>query len=98
MTDLLMKFAAAVECVASENQPYRDTVPKAYWNHLRDINPKELPEELAIIYEAVSDRLNSILPTGDIGNDEAGYIFEDILFMNKVVKSYSAHKSESPTS
>ena len=82
MTDLLKKFSAAAETVKSQNSPVRTSVYGAYRTHLYDIDPDDLPENIQIIYEAVTDRL-----TGDIGEDEAGFLAKDILHMADVIKA-----------
>jgi len=87
MADLLKKFSAAAETVKSNNNPVRVCVYGAFREHLKDINPDDLPENIQIIYESVRDRLTSVRPKGDIGEDEAGYIAEDILHMADVLKS-----------
>ncbi len=87
MTDLLKKFAAAAETVKSSNSPVRVGVYGAYREHLKDINPGDLPDNIQIIYESVRDRLTSAKPKGDIGEDEAGYLAKDILYMADVLKS-----------
>jgi len=48
----------------------------------------DLPEEVQIIYESVTDRLTSLEPPGDISNEEAGYLAKDILYMADVVRSH----------
>ena len=87
MTDLLKKFSAAAETLKSNNTPVRVCVYGAYREHLKDINPDDLPENIQIIYESVRDRLASVRPKGDIGEDEAGYLAKDILHMADVVKA-----------
>jgi len=87
MADLLKKFSAAAETVKSNNNPVRVCVYGAFREHLKDINPDDLPENIQIIYESVRDRLTSVRPKGDIGEDEAGYLAEDILHMADVLKS-----------
>ena len=89
MTDLLRKFSAAAETIKSNTTPVRVCVYGAYSKHLKDINPDDLPENIQIIYESVRDRLTTVLPTGDIGEDEAGYLAKDILHMADVVKTNS---------
>jgi hypothetical protein len=86
MTDLLKKFSAAAKTLKS-NYPVRVGVYGAYREHLKDINPDDLPDNIQIIYESVKDRLTSVRPKGDIGEDEAGYLAEDILHMAEVVKT-----------
>ena len=87
MTDLLKKFSAAAETLKSNNNPVRVGVYGAYREHLKDINPDDLPKNIQIIYESVRDRLASVRPKGDIGEDEAGYLAKDILHMADVVKA-----------
>ena len=87
MTDLLKKFSAAAETVKSNNNPVRVCVYGAYREHLKDINPDDLPDNIQIIYESVKDRLTSARPKGDIGEDEAGHLAKDILYMADVVTS-----------
>jgi len=87
MADLLKKFSAAAETVKSSNSPVRVCVYGAFREHLKDINPDDLPENIQIIYESVRDRLASVRPKGDIGEDEAGYLAKDILHMADVVKA-----------
>jgi hypothetical protein len=89
MTDLINKFSAAAETLKSNKKPVRACVYGAYLEHLKDINPSDLPENIQIIYESVRDRLVSTKPQGDIGEDEAGYLAKDILHMADVVKSRS---------
>lgn len=87
MTDLLKNFSAAAESVKSNKNPVRVCVYGAYRKHLKDINPDDLPENIQIIYESVKDRLTSVRPQGDLGEDEAGNLAIDILHMADVVKS-----------
>ena len=87
MTDLLKKFSAAAETLKSDNSPVRISVYGAYREHLNDINPEDLPDNIQIIYESVKDRLTSVKPKGDIGEDEAGHLAKDILYMADVMKS-----------
>jgi len=86
MTDLLKKFSDAAKTVKSNNSPVRVCVYGAYRDHLKDINPDDLPENIQIIYESVIDKLSSVEPAGDIGEDEAGYLAIDILHMADVIK------------
>jgi len=46
-----------------------------------------LPEGIQIIYESVIDKLSSVEPAGDIGEDEAGYLAIDILHMADIIKT-----------
>jgi len=86
MTDLLKKFSAAAETIKSNTNPVRVSVYGAYREHLKDINPDDLPENIQVIYESVRDRLTTVMPKDDIGEDEAGYLAKDILHMADVVK------------
>ena len=92
MTDLLKKFSAAAQTLKSNTHPVRVCVYGAYREHLKDINPEDLPENIQIIYESVRDRLTSVTPTGDIGEDEAGHLAKDILHMAAIVKSDSKNR------
>ncbi|NNL78559.1 MAG: hypothetical protein HKO68_19685 [Desulfobacterales bacterium] len=87
MTDLPDKFAQATKTVSSLKASMRKSVYGAYFNHLRDIKTADLPEEIQPIFDAVTDRLMSVHPPGDIGNDEASYLAKDIFFMADVVKA-----------
>ena len=89
MIDLLKKLSAAAQTLKSNTHPVRVCVYGAYREHLKDINPEDLPENIQIIYESVRDRLTSVTPTGDIGEDEAGHLAKDILHMADIVKSNS---------
>jgi len=89
MTDLLKKFSAAAETINSNTNPVRIGVYGAYREHLKDINPDDLPDNIQIIYESVRDRLTTVTPKGDIGEDEAGHLAKDILHMADVVKTNS---------
>ena len=51
MTDLLKKFSAAAETVKSNSNPVRVCVYGAYREHLKDINPDDLPENIQICYK-----------------------------------------------
>ena len=87
MTDLIKKFSDAVETISSSNSPMRKSVYCAYVDHLSDIEINDLPEEIQIIYGAVKERLKSVDPPGDIGNDEASYLAKDILYMADVLRA-----------
>jgi hypothetical protein len=87
MTDLLNKFSDALEVLSSNKQNMREGVYCAYLDHLSDINLNELPEDVQIIFESVTDRLTSAEPPGDIGNDEASYLAKDILYMANVLSA-----------
>ena len=87
MPDLFKKFSEAAKTVKSNNNPVRECVYGAYRDHLSNIDMDDLPEDIQIIYEAVTDRLTSVEPPGDIGIDEAGYLAKDILHMADVIKA-----------
>lgn len=89
MSGILKKFSEAAKTVSSNNKPVRDCVYGAYRDHLRNIKPDDLPEGIQIIYELVIDRLTSVRPIGDLGEDEARHLAVDILHMAKVVKAKS---------
>ncbi len=88
MPDLLKKFEKAAKEISSEKKDVRECVYCAYVDHLSDIDTDDLPEEVQIIYESVTDRLTSVEPPGDISNGEAGYLAKDILYMADVVRSH----------
>jgi hypothetical protein len=88
MSVLLKKFSEAAKEISSEKKDVRECVYCAFVDHLSDINTEDLPEEIQIIYESVTDRLTSVEPPGDIGNDEAVYLAKDILYMADVVSSH----------
>ena len=87
MSDLLKRFSEAAKTVSSKNNPMRVNVYGAYYYHLRDINPDDLPENVQIIYESVIDRIRSARPIGDLGEDECSHLAADILYMANVVKA-----------
>jgi len=88
MSDLLKKFSEAAKTVSSNSNPMRVCVYGAYRDHLSNIEMDDLPEGIQIIYEAVTDRLTSIEPPGDIGEDEAGFLAKDILHMADAVQAH----------
>lgn len=88
MTDIYDKFCEAAKIVSSNTIPMRKRVYSAYFDHLCDIKMHDLPDEIQIIFDAFRNRLTSIQPPGDLGNDEASYLAKDILHMAKVVKAY----------
>ena len=87
MSDLLKKFSEAAKTVSSNSNPLRECVYGAYRDHLSNIDTDDLPEDIQIIYEAVTNRLTSVEPAGDIGIDEAGFLAKDILHMADVIKA-----------
>ena len=87
MSDILKKFSEAAKTVSSNNNLKRVGVYGAYFYHLRDIDPDDLPENIQIIFESVVDRLRSTRPIGDLGEDEAGHLVVDILHIADVLKT-----------
>jgi len=88
MPNLLKKFTKAANELSSKKKDIRKSVYGAYLDNLSDIDTDDLPEEVQIIYESVTDRLTSLEPPGDISNEEAGYLAKDILYMADVVRSH----------
>ena len=86
MDDLLKKFSEAAKIISSEKNPMRESVYCAYVDHLSDIKTDDLPEDIQIIYESVAMRINSTIPPGDVGDNEAAYLAKDILYMADVLK------------
>ena len=88
MPDLFMKFSEAAEKISSEKKQMKKCVYSVYRNYLSEISLADLPEEIQPIFDALVNRLTSVEPPGDIGNDEASYLAKDILYMAEVVKTY----------
>ena len=88
MPTLLHRFTKAAKVVSSDNTPTRECVCGAYRDHLSNIISDDLPEEIQIIYESVTDRLTSVEPPGDIGIDEVSYLAREILFMADAVQAH----------
>jgi hypothetical protein len=86
MSDLLKKFVAATEELSCKNKSMRERVYGAYFDHLRGIDPNDLPEHMQLIYESVEMRLISVKPPADIGVDEASYLAQDIIYMADVMR------------
>jgi len=89
MPDLLKKFSKAAKKISSEKKDIRECVYGAYVEHLSDIDTDDLPSEIRIFYESVKMRLTSTIPPGEISDDEANWIAEDILYMEDVVRIYN---------
>jgi hypothetical protein len=64
-----------------------ECVNRAYVDHLSDISTDSLPEEIQIFYDSVKARIISVETLGHIYNDEAGYIANDIMYMDEVINS-----------
>ena len=87
MDDPLKKFSEAAKIISTDKNLLRESVYYAYVDHLSEINTKELPEDIQIIYVSVEMRINSTVPPGDVGDAEAGYLAKDILYMADVLKA-----------
>jgi hypothetical protein len=87
MTDLLNKFSKAAKAVSSSKTLMWECVKQAYADHLSDISRDDLPEEIQIFYDSVKLRVTSVEPPGYIGNDEAIYIANDIMYLADVINS-----------
>ena len=88
MPDLLDKFEKAAKKISSsEKKDIRKCVYCAYVDHLSDINTDDLPREIRIFYESVKTRLTSTVPPGEINDDEASWIAEDILYMENMIRN-----------
>jgi len=92
MNKILKKFSLAVEDISSDTKSMQELVYDAYHEHLSDIDPDELPEEIKPVFEAVSEKLVSGEPIKDFGNDEAAHFSEDIRYMYDVIRSLN-HRS-----
>ncbi len=88
MADLCKKFSEAAKMISFDESSIRKCVYCAYIDHLSDINTDDLPEEIKIFYESVKIRLTSVVPPGDIGDEEAAYLAKDILYMADVVREH----------
>lgn len=88
MTELHKKFSEAAKMISFNEESIRKCVYCAYYDYLSDIDSEDLPEEIKIFYESVKIRLTSVLPPGDIDNEEAVYLAKDILYMADVVKEH----------
>ena len=89
MTDLIKKFSGAVRTISSDSNTMRECVYAAYRDYLRKIKVDDLPQDIRIIFESVADRLVSLYPPGDIGEDEAAHLADDILYMAEWKKANS---------
>ena len=86
MSNALKNLSEAAKLVSSSAKPIRESVYGAYREHLSNIDTNDLPENIQIIHESVIDRLASVQPVGDIGEDEAAYLAKDIIHMADVMK------------
>ena len=87
MTDLLTKFSEAAKAITESKSHTWDRVRKAYFDHLSDISTDSLPERVQIFYDSVRLRIISGETLGNINNEEASYIAEDILYMADIINS-----------
>jgi hypothetical protein len=87
MSTLLNRFTTAAKIISSDNTSIRECVYGAYRDHLSNIVTDDLPEEIQVIYESVTDRLTSVEPPGDIGIDEASHLAQDILYMADTIQA-----------
>ena len=87
MDDLLKKFSEAAKIISASKNPMQESVYCAYVAHLSDINTEALPEDIQIIYESVEMKINSTIPPGDVGDNEAGYLAKDIIYIADMLKS-----------
>ena len=88
MTDIIQKFYRAIEEFSADTPPSSARVYGAFRHHLSDIIVKDLPDDIHVIFEAVTDKLNSLDPAVDLGDDEAAHIARDIEYMADIVKSH----------
>ena len=88
MADLHKKFCEAAKMISFDENAIKQCVYGAYTDHLSDINAADLPEKIQIFYESVKIRLTSVVPPGDISNEEAAHLAKDILYMADVVRSF----------
>ena len=87
MTDLFNKFSDAVNTIKSSKSSVWECVRQAFVDHLSAISKDSLPDELQIFYDSVRLRIISGETLGQINNEEASYIAEDILYMADVINS-----------
>jgi hypothetical protein len=85
MINLAQQLSDAARVLTSENKPIRESIYVAFFDHLNDINPDDMPRKFQFIYESVKLRLTAAAPHGNISNDEAGHIAADILFLADVL-------------
>ena len=87
MADIIQKFSKAIDELSADTPPSRARVYGAFNHHLSDIIVKDLPVDIHVVFEAVTDKLNSLDPAVDLGDDEAAHIARDIEYMAGIVKS-----------
>ena len=87
MTDLLTKFSEAAKSITESKSLMWDRVRKAYVDHLSDISTDSLPERIQIFYDSVRLRIFLGETIGNVNNEEASYIAEDILYMAEIINS-----------
>ena len=86
MADVSENFSKAAKLVSLETDSKRKSVYAAYREYLSNIDVNDLPENIQIIYESMKERLISVEPIGDIGEDEAAYLVQDILYIADLMK------------
>ena len=84
---ILNKFSLAVEELSSNTKSMQELVYSAYHEHLNDIDPEDLPEEIQAVFGAVSEKLEGGEPIKDFGNDEATNFARDIQYMFDLIRS-----------
>ena len=87
MTDLINKFSEAAKAVKNNTGSNWESVKRAFGDYLSDISINLLPEQLQIFFDSVRLRVTTAEILGDIDNDEASYIAQDILYMADVINS-----------
>ena len=97
MADLLKKFTEAAKAVSSNNPTNWESVKCAYIDHLSEISTESLPEKLQIFFESVKLRFSTADVIGNIKDDEASYIAQDIEYMADMLHSESKRSQESET-
>jgi hypothetical protein len=81
MSDLLHKFSEAAKILSCGKNSMWESVKKAYADHLNDIPRDTLPEVLQVFYDSITLRVSRAETLGYIGNDEANFIAQDILYI-----------------
>ncbi len=85
MTNLAQRLSDAARIITTKNIPVRDSIYVAFFTHLNDIDPNDMPRKFQFIYDSVKLRLTASIPHGNISNDEANHIAADILFLADVL-------------
>ena len=85
MRNLAQRLSDAARIITSESIPVRDSIYLAFFAHLNDIDPDDMPRKFQFIYDSVKLRLTASIPHGNISHDEASHIAADILFLADVM-------------